>query len=402
MTPAPQPDDRPRVRLKPKINARGLRHGFPWVYANELVTDRRTRSLQPGTLAVLEDDARAPLGLVSVNPNSRIICRMIDRDPAAEVDVAWFAERLQRALDLRARLYDAPFYRLVHAEADGLPGVVIDRFGDVAVVQPNAAWAEVHLAAMTRALVEVTGVATVLKNAGGRTRGLEGLDDVSGVLHGDAPDRPVPVPMNGAIYMADLTGGQKTGLFFDQRPNHAFAARLASGARVLDVFSHVGGFALAALAHGAASALAVDGSAAALDLARAGAEASGVGNRFQTRQGDAFETLAALQEEGAQFDLAICDPPAFAPARSALEAGLRAYERIARLAAPLVAPGGYLVLCSCSHAADLERFRTACTRGIGRAGRQAQLLHTGFAGPDHPQLPQLGESGYLKALVFRL
>ncbi len=171
---------------------------------------------------------------------------------------------------------------------------------------------------------------------------------------------------------------------------------------MLDVFAHVGGFGLAALAGGAAHALAVDGSAPALALAEQGAKASGFGDRFATRQGDAFDTLEALRAEGAQFDLVVCDPPAFAPSKQALEAGLRAYERVARLAAPLVAPGGYLGLCSCSHAADLADFRKACGRGIGRAGRRAQLIHTGFAGPDHPQLPQLAESGYLKAAFFRL
>lgn len=212
--------------------------------------------------------------------------------------------------------------------------------------------------------------------------------------------------MNGAIYLADVVGGQKTGLFYDQRPNHAFAAALARDARVLDVFSHVGGFGLAALAGGAASVLAIDGSAPALALAAGGATAMGVADRFVTRQGDAFEALTALATEAAQFEVVVCDPPAFAPSKKALDAGLRAYEKVARLAAPLVAPGGYLVLCSCSHAVDLGAFRAACGRGIGRGlfetGRRAQLIHTGFAGPDHPQLPQLAESGYLKALFFRL
>ena len=391
----------PVVRLKPKAEARAIRHGFPWVYADELVTDRRTQSLVPGALAVLEDGERRPLGLVTVNTKSKIICRMLDRDPDAVIDQAWFAARLTRALALRARLFDAPFYRLVHAEADLLPGIVIDRFGDVAVIQPNAVWAEAHLADLTAALIAVTGVSTVVKNATGRARGLEGLNEETLVLAG-AVSAPIPVPMNGATYLADVTGGQKTGLFFDQRPNHAFAARLAKDARVLDVFAHVGGFGLAALAAGATSTLAVDASAAALALAGQGAELSGHAERFTTRQGDAFDVLEALGAEGQQFDLVICDPPAFAPAKPALEAGLRAYERVARLAAPLVAPGGYLVLCSCSHAADLASFRNASARGIGRGGRRGQLLHTGFAGPDHPMLPQLAESGYLKALFFRL
>lgn len=394
-------ETRRTVRLKPKAEARAIRHGFPWVYADELVTDRRTQALPPGALAVLEDGERRVLGLVTVNVKSKIIARMLDRDPEAAIDEDWFAARLSRALALRERLFDAPFYRLVHAEADGLPGVVIDRFGDAAVIQPNAAWAEDHIGPLAAALRRVTGVATVIKNGTGRARGLEGLAEETVLLSGGV-DAPVPVPMNGATYLADLLGGQKTGLFYDQRPNHAFAARLAKGARVLDMFTHVGGFALAALAGGAESALAVDASAAALALATEGAKATGVTGRFATRQGDAFEVLEALGQKGARFDLVICDPPAFAPAKPALEAGLRAYERLARLAAPLVARGGYLVLCSCSHAADLASFRNASARGIGRGGRRGQLIHTGFAGPDHPLLPQLAESGYLKSLIFRL
>lgn len=391
----------PTVRLKPKAEARAIRHGFPWIYADELVTDRRTQGLAPGALAVLEDADRRPLGLVTVNNHSKIIARMLDRDHDAVIDAAWCAQRLTRALALRERLFATPFYRLVHAEADGLPGVVIDRFGDVAVIQPNAAWAEAHLDVLVAALVAVTGVAHVVKNGTGRARGLEGLVEETLVLQGRV-DGPIAVAMNGAIYMADVTHGQKTGMFLDQRPNHAFAAGLAKGARVLDMFAHVGGFGLAALAAGAASALAVDGSAPALALASQGAQASGFTDRFTTRQGDAFAVLEALAAEGETFDLVICDPPAFAPAKPALEAGLRAYERIARLAAPLVAPGGYLVLCSCSHAADLSAFRNASARGIGRGGRRGQLIHTGAAGPDHPMLPQLAESAYLKALFFRL
>lgn len=398
MTPSPLPV----IRLKPKANARAIRHGAPWVFDNELVTDRRTKAIAPGSIAVLEDAGREPLALVAVNPKSRIMARVLDLDTNAEIGAGWLRARLTAALALREKLYDAPYYRLIHAEGDGLPGVVIDRFGDVAVIQPNAAWAEGLLPEMVAALREVTGVTTVLKNAWGRARGLEGLDDVSAVLEGAAPEGPVEVPMNGAIYLADLTGGQKTGLFYDQRPNHAFAARMATGARVLDVFAHVGGFSLAALAAGAESALAVDGSEPALELARNGAGRMGAAARFETRKADAFEALAALAEEGARFDMVICDPPAFAPSKPALEAGLRAYERVARLAAPLVAEGGILGLCSCSHAADLAKFRSACLRGIGRAGRAGPLIHTGFAGPDHPQHPNLAETAYLKALFFRL
>lgn len=393
---------RPVIRLRPKAEARAIRHGFPWVYADEVVTDRRTKALAPGSVAVLEDTERRQMGLVAVNPNSKIFARLLDRNAEACVDAAWFAHRLELAAAHRSVFYtEAPSYRLVHGEADGLPGIIVDRYCDLFVVQPNAAWAETHFAALVEALCDVFPNPRIVKNAASRGRKLEGLDDTTEIVRGEVSG-PIEVNMNGAIYFADVLEGQKTGLFFDQRENHAFAARLARNARVLDVFSHVGGFGLAALAGGAASALALDGSAAALALAARGAERMGRASAFSTCQGDAFKAMEALAEDGARFDLVICDPPAFAPSKRALEKGLRAYERVARLAAGLVAPGGYLGLCSCSHAADLSAFRNVSARGIGKAGRRSQLIHTGTAGPDHPQLPQLAETGYLKAVFFRL
>ena len=391
---------RPVVRLRPQAR-RASPLMAPWAYADEVVLDRRTRAIPAGTVVELQDAERKPLGSAGFNAGSKIAVRLLDADPAARIDEAWFAARLARALALRETLYDAPFYRLVHAEADGLPGVVIDRFGAAAVIQPNAAWADARVGALVAALQAVTGVATVVKNAGGRTRALEGLGDDSAVLAGSL-DGPVEVPMNGAVYFADLAEGQKTGLFYDQRPNHAFAARLARGQDVLDVFTHVGGFALAALAAGAASALALDSSAPALALAERGAAAGGVADRFAARRGDAFDAMAGLAAEGRRFGMVVCDPPAFAPNKAALEAGLRAYERVAHHAAGLVSPDGFLVLCSCSHAADLARFRQASLRGVGRDGRSAQIVHTGGAGPDHPVHPALAETAYLKALFLRL
>lgn len=392
----------PIVRLMPKADVRAIRHGFPWVYSNEVVLDRRTKALPAGTIVLLQDAERRDLAVATINPASKIACRVLDLDLTAQINATWIADRISRALAHREGMFAEPYYRLIHAEADGFPGVIVDRFGDVAVLQPNAAWADAMALSFAEALRDIAGVTTVILNGSGRARGLEGLDDRTEILLGTAPQAPIHVPMNGATYMADVMGGQKTGLFFDQRPNHAFAASLANGAEVLDVFSHVGGFGLACLASGAKSALCVDGSEQALSLAQKGAEASGMAERFAVRQGDAFEVLAALAVEGASFDVVICDPPAFAPSKKALDAGLRAYERIARLAAPLVREGGYLGLCSCSHAADLSKFRNASARGIGKAGRRGQIIYTGFAGPDHPQLPQLAESGYLKSVFFRL
>ncbi|MEM7506358.1 MAG: class I SAM-dependent rRNA methyltransferase [Pseudomonadota bacterium] len=389
----------PTVKIRPGKGQR-LAAGAPWAYADEIAMDRRTKALPPGSLVRLVEGERLH-GLAAFNRQSQIAARLIDRDATHEVDQAWFAGRLKRALVLREALFDTSFYRLVHAEGDGLPGLVIDRFGDALAIQPNAAWVDRLIDPLIEAAREVTGASDIIINATSRVRALEGLESEMRVACGQF-DAPIPVEMNGATYMADLAGGQKTGLFFDQRPNHAFAAKLARGARVLDVFTHVGGFALAALAAGARDALAVDSSEPALALAQQGAERTGVAAQLQIRREDAFKAMEALINEDQRFDMVICDPPAFAPSKQTLPQGLRAYERVARLAAGLVAPGGWLVLCSCSHAADAQAFHRASAKGILRAHRRVQLVHSGRAGPDHPQHPHLPENSYLKALFFRL
>ena len=234
----------PVLRLKPKVDARRIRHGHPWAWADDLVLDRRSRNIAPGLLVILEDAERAPLGVGVATVEARIGFRMLDRDTDALIDDDWLGAKLKAALDLRARTHEAPFYRLVHAEGDGLPGLIVDRFGDTLVMQPNAVWLEERLDSLAALLQAQTGARSIVKNATSRARAAEGLAEEMAILLGDAPEGPLDVPMNGAVYKADVMGGQKTGLFFDQRPNHAFAARLAQSARVLDVFSHVGGFAL--------------------------------------------------------------------------------------------------------------------------------------------------------------
>ena len=390
------------IRLKPKTNAQRVRHGFPWVYDNELVTDRRTKALRPGSLAILHDHAQNILGLFAVNPNSKIFARKLSDDVNIVIDADWFAQKIRRALGLREQLYSEPYYRLVHAEADHLPGLIIDRFYDLLVIQPNAAWVDDLLPALVDALKVVLSPTSIVVNGAGRARILEGLDDTRRMALGEMPTDAIEVPMNGAVYFADVAEGQKTGIFYDQRPNHQFVKGLSAGKTVLDVFSHVGGFGLAAMAQGAASVTCIDGSQSALDLAIRGAAATKSDVPFETIKSDAFDAMVEMAEAGKVFEVVVCDPPAFAPQKSSREAGLRAYERVARLASALVSDGGYLTLCSCSHAADMERFRSACIRGIGRTGRQAQLIFTGGAGPDHPHHMALAESSYLKTLVFRM
>ncbi|MEL6766415.1 MAG: class I SAM-dependent methyltransferase [Pseudomonadota bacterium] len=416
---------RPVVKLRPG-KGRRLAAGAPWIYADEIAMDRRTKALAPGTLARLQEGDHV-LGLVAVNPESQIAGRLLDRDADAAVDRAWFRDRLIGALRLRRMVLagkdarensaedPAAFCRLVHAEGDGLPGLVIDRFGTAVVVQPNAAWVEGRLEALIGGLDDAFDgmaagpVETIVINAQSRVRRLEGLDQRLEVVRG-VVEGPLAVPMNGACYLADLTGGQKTGLFYDQRPNHRLSAGIGAAmaaeglpATALDVFAHVGGFGLAMLAASPAlSVTAVDSSEPALALAAAGAERMGVAARYETRRADAFDAMAAAHTGGERYGMVVCDPPAFAPHKAALEAGLRAYEKTARLAARLVAPGGWLVLCSCSGAVSAEALREASAKGMRAAGRGGALVHVGRAGPDHPQHMALPETGYLKALFFRL
>ena len=393
-------DARPVIRLRPN-RGKAYLGGHPWVYGDELVMDRRTRAIAPGTPVTLEDAGRVPVGTVAFNAGSGIAARDLDRDPRARIDGPWIADRLRRALALRERLFERPHYRLVHAEGDGLPGLVVDRMGDLLAVQPNTAWAEAALPDILAVLDDLLDPGTVAVHRDSRGRTQEGLEGGREIARGtlDGPAR-IATPF-GHLY-ADIEAGQKTGVYFDQFPNHAFVASLAKDRRVLDVFSHTGGFALAALGAGARSAMAVDGSAPALALAERAASDMGVDGRLAVREGDAFEAMRALAADGERFDVVVCDPPAFAPRRDAVEAGLRAYERVARLALPLVSEGGVLTLCSCSHAVGPDALAGTAMRAFHRAGRRARLIRSGRAGPDHPVHPALAESGYLKVLSYAM
>ncbi len=388
----------PIVRTRPKRDGR-FRDGHPWLYKDELVLDRRSRGIAPGSVAVLENSLREPLGLVALNVNSGIAARDLDRDPAAVIDAAWVHTKLARALAHRERMFDAPYYRLCHAEGDGLPGLVIDRMGEALSVQPNTAWAESRVPDILAALDDLLSPKTVVVNRDSRGRTQEGMDGGREVVRGDDTG-PVRVEQNGAVYLADLMSGQKTGVYFDQRPNHAFVAGLSREGAVLDVFAHTGGFSMACLAAGATNALAVDSSEPALALATKAAGLNGYEGRFDAQRRDAFDAMKELAAEGRTFETIVCDPPAFAPSKQALTAGLRAYERTARMAVPLVAPGGTLTVCSCSHAVTPDALRETVANALRIGRRSGRLIRSGRAGEDHPIHPSLPESGYLKALTF--
>lgn len=389
----------PTVRLRPN-KGKAFLGGHPWVYKEELVLDRRTSALPTGSLAILEDSKRVPVGIIALNPNSGLVGRELTRDPAHIPDAEWIERRLARALAVRSQHYDAPYYRLCHGEGDGLPGLVIDRIDGAIVIQPNTAWAETHLTDILAALDTLIAPSIVVINRDSRGRAMEGLDSGREIVRGTL-DGPLLVQTRGAHLLADLTEGQKTGLYFDQVPNHQRVAELAQDKQIVDVFSHTGGFSLAALRGGARSATAIDSSASALALAAQAAQQQGF-EGFEARQGDAFDIMKELASAGTQFDIAICDPPAFVPRKAALEAGLRAYEKAASFALPLVREGGVFVMCSCSHAVTPDILRGAVARALHRQKRTGRLIHSGRAGPDHPVHAALPESGYLKSLFFAL
>ncbi len=385
----------PVIRVKPR-EGRRARAGAPWLFSNEI--DMTAKTLAQGAVVnVLGDDGRV-FGTGTFNAKSLIAVRLLD--PAADValDAAFFAKKLQRALSLRETLYDAPYYRLANAEGDGLPGLTIDRFGDTCVVQVTTAGMESLLDPLLAALDEALRPVNVILRADAPARTLEGLELYVRAAKGDAGR--IAVEENGVRYFVDLEGGQKTGWYYDQRDNRAFVASLSRGRSVLDAYCYTGGFALAAARAGAKDVAGLDSSAPALVLAQDAAAANGLRCKFV--KADVFEELERLWAARESFDVVVADPPPFVKSKKDLEPGAKAYRKLARLAASVTAPGGFLLLASCSHNIPLERFLSECAAGISRAGRPARLIRQSGASGDHPVHPMLPESAYLKALTYTL
>jgi|SRR5215471_3466546 len=388
---------RPIIRLRPR-EGRRVKSGAPWAFSNEIVMDAEAKSLASGSLVELKADDGAALGAGYFNSKSLIAVRLLAASET-DIDRAFLAGRIRRALGLREAFFERPFYRLVHAEGDLLPGLVIDRFGDACVVQITTAGMERLIDDVLAALDETVAPALVILRNDMPSRALEGLESYVRVAKGDAPDR-LEVEENGIRYFADLKAGQKSGWYYDQRDNRRFAATLAKGKRVLDAYCYTGGFSVLAAVQGAAEVSGIDSSASALELAKESASANGVVNVCNFKKADVFEFLERSALEKKLFDLVIADPPPFAPSRKDIETGARAYRKLARLAAGVVAPDGYLMLASCSHNVSLERFQLECALGIARAGKTARLIREGGAGADHPVHPLLPETAYLKTLTY--
>lgn len=393
-------NSRPIIRLKPR-EGRRARSGAPWIFSNEIVMDASARSLAPGSLVDVVGDDGHSFGSGTFNAATLIAVRLFDVPAGTNVDREFLAGRIVRALRLRAALFDAPYYRLVHAEGDGLPGLVIDRYGAALVVQVTTAGMESLLDPLVDAVAGVLKPECVVLRADAPSRVLEGLPLYCQAVRGTEPRR-LEVQENATRYFADVTGGQKTGWYYDQRDNRAFVARLAKEKSILDAYCYTGGFAVLAARSGASETSGIDSSAPALRFAEEAAVANGVGTTCRFVKSDVMEELERLSAAGERFDVVIADPPPFVPARKDLEAGARAYRKLARLAASVTRSNGYLMLASCSYNMPSERFAQECAVGVARAGRHGALIRQAGAGPDHPVHPMLPETNYLKMLVYAL
>jgi 23S rRNA (cytosine1962-C5)-methyltransferase len=389
----------PPLVLKPQEERR-LQAGHLWVFSNEVdVAATPLTAFEPGTHVQIRSSTRRFMGYGYVNPRTLISARILGRDPDYPPGKSLVVHRLNVALALRKRLYHAPFYRLVYSEADLLPGLVIDRYGDVLVAQVGTAGMEAMKDDIQEALVKALSPKALLWKNDSPVRELEGLERYVETAFGEMPDF-VEIPEGGVTFRVPLAAGQKTGWYFDQAANRAMLARHAKGARVLDVFSYAGSFGLQAARAGAAEVTCVDSSASALESAAATADANGL--QAELLQGDAFDALEELIAERRRFDVVVIDPPAFIKRKKDHPKGLAAYRRLNQLAMQALDRDGLLLSCSCSYHLSPGELADTVQRAARHLGRLAQLIVVGSQAPDHPVHPAIDETRYLRAFLFRV
>ena len=379
---------------------RRLRAGHLWVYSNEVDMKRSPLTgFEAGIQAELRASNDKPLGTVFVNPHALICGRLISRDPTHGMTPQRLTQRMEVALELRQRLFNKPFYRWVFGDSDGLSGLVIDRFGDTVVVQISSAGMEQMKEAIVRAIQRLTQVSSIVLKNDGKMRKVEGLESYVEQAHGSAPEM-LQLEENGVKFEVPLAGGQKTGWFYDHRMNRARLQAYAPGKRVLDVFSYVGGWGIQAASAGATSVTCIDSSASAIESVHHNARLNGLTN-VDTIEGDAFDALKALADEKQKFDIVVLDPPALIPRRRDQKAGEQAYARLNQLGLRLLERDGLLVSASCSMHLSQEKL-VDIIRGSGRKiDRFVQLLEQGHQAPDHPIIPGIAETDYIKSCFVR-
>ena len=389
--------------LKPG-KERSLYRRHPWIFEGSVA--RLNGRAKPGdTVDVLDADGRV-LARAAWSPKSQIRARIWSFDSQTIIDDAFFKRRVADAVARRQampQLAGQEGMRLIHGESDGLPGVIADRSGDTICLQLTAAGPDKWRKAIVGALVKATGVARIYERSDSDVRGLEGLEPVTGWVHGETPDAPLSIDENGVRLGVDVVGGHKTGFYLDQRDNRLLTRDLAAGKAVLNCFCYTGGFSLQALAGGAASTLSIDSSGPALVGARANLAMNPQldASRAEWLEADVFEALRVFRKEGRRFDLIVLDPPKFAPSAAHAERAARAYKDINLLGFRLLNPGGYLMTYSCSGGIGLELFQKIVAGAAVDAGRDARILRRLAAGPDHPIALHFPEGEYLKGLLVQ-
>ncbi len=387
----------PALVLKPG-REKSLVRRHPWVFSGAI--ERVVAKPEAGTTVAVRSAAGAFLAWAAYSPSSQIRARVWSWDEHASIDAAFLRARVAAAIARRAGLAAATdAARLVHAEADGLPGVVCDRYAGLAVFQFASAGAEGFRSAIVDAVLEVTGCAAAYERSDLEVRSLEGLVPRAGPLRGGSAEPTVTIAEHGLEYRVDVAHGHKTGFYLDQRANRARIRALAGGRDALDCFCYTGGFALSALAGGARSVLAIDSSAAALELARENARRNGF-TAATWLEADVFAALRKLRDEGRAFDLIVLDPPKFAPTAAHAERAARAYKDINLLALKLLRPAGLLATFSCSGGVSPELFQKIVAGAAADAGAEVRLVERLQAGDDHPVTLAFPEGEYLKGLLI--
>jgi len=371
-----------------------VRAGHLWVYAGEI--ERTQGKPAPGDAVTVVDAQGAYLAAGYYNPASTIAVRLVGHAPGDRFGPALLKRRIEAALAYRERLgLDGGALRLVSSDGDGIPGLTVDRYGDVLVVQIGTLGVDRLRAELTTILVDLLAPRGIFERSDVPARAHERLDPVTGVLHGEVPES-LEVEIDGIRLEAPIRSGQKTGLYLDHRPNRRALVPLAQGRRMLDVFCNTGAFTLAALRGGATEAIGIDSSAEALAAAARNAARNGVAGRARFVEGNAFDLLKEMDRRGERFDLVVLDPPAFTKSRDAVEAARRGYKEINLRALRMASPGGIVVTASCSYHISPETFLDILVDAAADAGREVTLLSYGGQGPDHPVNLAMPETRYLK------
>lgn len=391
------------VSLK-KGAGRSLKAGGAWIYDNEI--DRITGDFEEGDMVRVEDFDGYPMGQGFINTRSKITVRMMTRKKDAVVDRDFIEMRVRNAWNYRKDTVDTSSCRVIFGEADFLPGIVVDKFSGVLVVESLALgidrWKPVILDCLKEVLAEDgIQIRGVYERSDARVRLQEGMERYKGFV-GDAFDTKVEIIENGVRYMVDVRDGQKTGFFLDQKYNRQAVGRLCKGKKVLDCFTHTGSFALNAGINGAVSVLGVDASQLGVEQARENARLNGLEDRVRFVCGDVFEFLPKLESEGELFDVVILDPPAFTKSRNAVKQAVKGYREINLRGMKLVRDGGFLATCSCSHFMEPELFTKTIREAAAGVHRRLRQVEYRTQAADHPILWAADESYYLKFYVFQV